>query len=171
MTNLNHDQITETVLKGVEIASKILNIKEPEVYFNPHTDFSNPNVSSMYLKSRNAIVFNDKWLDSANELEILTTCFHETRHAYQHFCIQSNSREDQETINIWKREIENYIRATNTNNPIYDESYLLQAVEIDAIAFAYYHMKDLFYVQVKIPESIIDKVETQLNIIKEKTIA
>jgi len=56
MTSLNHDQITETVLKGVEIASKILNIKKSEVYFNPYSDLSNPNVSSMYLKSCNFMV-------------------------------------------------------------------------------------------------------------------
>ena len=94
----------EVVSIGVQAASKILQIKEPNIYFNKSTDFSNPNISSFYHKSTHSIVFNDKWLDSANELEILTTCFHETRHAYQYYCIQSNSREDQETINTWKRE-------------------------------------------------------------------
>ena len=48
MTSLNHDQITETVLKGVEIASKILNIKEPEVFFASSTSFPNPEISSIY---------------------------------------------------------------------------------------------------------------------------
>lgn len=154
MTSLNYDQITETVLKGVEIASEILNIKAPEVYFNPCTDFPNPNVSSMYLKSRNAIVFNNKWLESANELEILTTCFHETRHTYQYYCIQSNSREGQETINTWKSEFEGYNKPSSMNDPKSNESYLTQAIEIDAIAFAYQHMKELFDVEVKIPEVI-----------------
>ena len=145
---------SHTALYGTQTASKILNIKEPEVYFNPYTDFSNPNVSSMYLKSRNAIVFNDKWLDSANELEILTTCFHETRHAYQFYCIQSDSREDEATIRTWKSEFEGYSKPTSTNNPKSDESYLAQAIEIDAIAFAYHQMKELFDVKVKIPEEI-----------------
>lgn len=81
-------------------------------------------------------MFNDKWLESANELEILTTRFHETKHAYQYHCIQSNSREDQETINTWKREFEGYSKPSNTNNPKNDESYLIQAIEIDAIAFS-----------------------------------
>lgn len=152
----------ETALIGVEIASKILNIKEPERYFNPYTDFSNPNVSSMYLKSRYAIVFNDKWLDSANELKILTTCFHETRHAYQYYCIQTNSREDQETINTWKREFGGYNKPTSTNNPKNDESYLKQAIEVDAIAFAYHQMKELFDKEVKIPEEIKENVGTRV---------
>lgn len=157
MSQENIDQITETVLKGVEIASRILNIKEPEVYFNPYTDFSNPNVSSMYLKSKNALVFNEKWLESVNELEILTTCFHESRHAYQHFCIQSNSREDEATIYTWKSEFEGYNKPTSTNNPKSDKSYLAQAIEFDAIAFAYQQMKELFDVEVKIPELIRDQ--------------
>lgn len=160
----------ETVYIGVQAASKILKIIKPKVYFNPYTDFSNPNVSSMYLKSRNAIVFNDKWLDSANEPEILATCFHETRHAYQHYCIQSNSGENQETINIWKREFENYQKASSTNNPVNDKSYLFQAIEIDAIAFAYHQMKELFDVQVKIPESIVGKVKTQVDLIQKKLV-
>lgn len=170
MTSHNHDQITETVLKGVEIASKMLNIKTPEVYFNPYNDISNPNVSSIYLKSRGAIVFNETWLDNANELEILITCFHEARHAYQHYCIQTKSRENEATINIWKREFENYQKASSTNNPVNDKSYLFQAIEIDAIAFAYHQMKELFDVQVKIPESIVDKVKTQVDIIQKKLV-
>jgi len=88
------------MIPKVDILTFDIEVKISEVYFNPYTDFSNPNVLSMYLKSRNAIVFNDKWLDSANELEILTTCFHETRHVYQFYCIQSNSREGETTINI-----------------------------------------------------------------------
>ena len=151
---MSNDKITETVFVGVDTASKILKIQSLEVYFNPPTDFSNPNVSSMYLKSRNTIVFNEKWLESANELEILTTCFPETRHAYQYYCIQSNSREDQETINTWKREFEGYSKPSNTNKPKNDELYLIQAIEIDAIAFAYHQMKELFDVEVKIPEVI-----------------
>lgn len=144
MTSHNHDQITETVLKGVEIASKMLNIKTPEVYFNPYNDISNPNVSSIYLKSRGAIVFNETWLDNANELEILITCFHEA------------------TINIWKREFEKYQKASSTNNSVNDKSYLFQAIEIDAIAFAYLQMKDLFDVEVKLPTEIKVQVEKSI---------
>ena len=64
MSQQNIDQITETVLKRVQTASKILQIKEPTIHFNKSTDFSNPNALSMYIKSRN--LFNDKWLDRAN---------------------------------------------------------------------------------------------------------
>ena len=109
-------------------------------------------------------------MEQASELEILATCFHEVRHTYQYNCIKSNSKEDQVTINTWKREFENYQKASSTNNPVNDKSYLFQAIEIDAIAFAYHQMKELFDVQVKIPESIVDKVKTQVDIIQKKLV-
>lgn len=166
MSNHYKDHITEIVMIGVETASRILKIQYPEVYFNPHTDFLNPNVSSMYLESRKAIVFNDKWLESANELEILMTCFHEMRHAYQHFCIQSNSRENEDTINIWKSEFDGYNKPSSTNNPKNDELYLMQLIEVDAIAFAYHQMKELLDVDAIIPIVIKTLVERRILEIK-----
>ncbi len=139
---------------GVQAASKILQIKEPSIYFNKSTDFSNPNISSFYHKSTHSIVFNEDWAAQVDELEIIVTCFHETRHAYQYHCIKTNSIEDEETIKIWKREFEGYNKPSNTNDSKNDEAYLKQAIEIDAIAFAYHHMKELFDVKVKIPEEI-----------------
>ena len=92
------------------------------------------------------------------------TCFHETRHAYQHHCIKTNSIEDEETIKIWKREFEGYNKPSNTNDSKNDESYLKQAIEIDAIAFAYRQMKELFDVDVKIPDEI--RLQVQMRIIE-----
>ena len=83
---------------GVQVASKILQIKEPNIYFNKSTDFSNPNISSFYHKSTNSIVFNEDWVAQVDELEIIVKRFHETRHAYQYHCIKTNSIEDEETI-------------------------------------------------------------------------
>ena len=91
------------------------------------------------------------------------TCFHETRHAYQYHCIKTNSIEDEETIKIWKSEFEGYNKPSNTSDSKNDKSYLKQAIEIDAIAFAYYQMKELFNVEVKIPEEIKEFIKAKLN--------
>ena len=144
----------EAALIGVQAVSKILKIKEPNRYFNKSSDFSNPNISSFYHKSTNSIVFNEDWAAQVDELEIIVTSFHETRHAYQYHCIKTNSIEDEETIKIWKREFEGYNKPSNTNDSKYDESYLKQVIEIDAIAFACQQMKELFDVEVRIPDEI-----------------
>ncbi len=133
----------DAVSISVQAASKILQINEPNIYFNKSTDFSNPNISSFYHKSTNSIVFNEDWAALVDELEIIVTCFHETRHAYQYHCIKTNSIEDEETIKIWKSEFEGYNKPSNMNDSKNDESYLKQAIEIDAIAFAYQQMKKL----------------------------
>lgn len=157
------NKILNTVTIGIQAASKILQIKEPNIYFNKSTDFSNPNISSLYHKSTNSIVFNEDWAAQVDELEIIVTCFHETRHACQYHCIKTDSIEDKETIKIWKSEFEGYNKPSNTNDSKYDESYLKQAIEIDVIAFAYYQMKELFDVEVKIPEEIKDYIKAKLN--------
>lgn len=163
MCNRDKYRISETVLIGVKTASKILEIQQPDIWFNPNTDFPNSNVLSMYLKSRNTIVFNVKWLENANDLEILTTCFHESRHAYQYYCIQTNSRESEETIYSWKSEFEGYNKPTSVNGSKSNESYLIQKIEIDAIAFAYHQMKELFDVIVVIPNLIKSIVENHID--------
>ena len=140
---------------GVETAAKILNIQAPEVHFNPYTDFSNPYVSSVYLKSRNVIVFNEKWLESANELEILTTCFHETRHAYQCMVCELENIENVR-IKVWKKELCNTIQPKGILEE--DISYLNQDTEIDAIAFSKFMMKESFELSISIPEVIKEKV-------------
>ncbi len=145
-------------LIGVQAASKILQIKEPTIYFNKSTDFSNPNISSFYHKSTHSIVFNEDWAAQVDELEILVTAFHETRQAYQYHCIKTKSREDMETINVWEKEFNQYTSPSGKNTPKSDIDYLKQSIEIDAIAFAYHQMIELFDVQVKIPDEIKEQV-------------
>ena len=143
----------KTALSGIQ-ASKILNITPPEVYFASGSDFPNPEISSIYRHKDNEIIFNDDWINRSNELEILVTAFHETRHAYQYHCIKTKSREDIETINVWEKEFNQYTSLSGKNTPKSDIDYLKQSIEIDAIAFAYHQMKELFDVEVKIPQEI-----------------
>jgi hypothetical protein len=149
---------SKTALIGIQAASKILNITPPEVYFASGSDFPNPEISSIYRHKNNEIIFNEDWINRSNELEILVTAFHETRHAYQYHCIKTKSREDIETINVWEKEFYQYTSPSGKNTPKSDIDYLKQAIEIDAIAFAYHQMKELFGVEVKIPEEIKDDV-------------
>ncbi len=143
MNNINK------ALIGIQKASKILNITPPEVYFAD--DFPNPEISSIYRHKDNEIIFNEDWIHRSNELEILVTAFHETRHAYQYHCIKTKLREDIETINVWEKEFNQYTSPSGKNNPKSNIDYLKQTIEIDAIAFAYHQMKELFNVEVKIP--------------------
>lgn len=90
----------------------------------------------------------------SHELEIMISALHETRHAYQKYCNDTRSREDIKTIEAWEKEFNQYNPPSEKNTPIDDMAYLKQLIEIDAIAFAYYQMKELFNVEVKIPEEI-----------------
>jgi len=152
----------ETIHIGVQSASKILQIEKPDIYFKKSTDFSNPNISCFYNKSNNSLVFNADWSAQVDKLEIIVTCFHETRHAYQYHCIRTKSREKIETINVWEKEFNQYTGPSGKNTPTSDIDYLKQSIEIDAIAFAYYQMKELFDVEVKIPEEIRSQVQKRI---------
>jgi len=152
----------EFVLISIQSASKILNITPPEVYFSSGSDFPNLEISSIYKHKENEIIFNEDWINRSNELEILVTAFHETRHAYQYHCIKTKSREEIETINIWEKEFNQYTSPSGKNTPISDIVYLKQSIEIDAISFAYHQMKELFDVITAIPDAIKRIVENHI---------
>ena len=90
-------------------------------------------------------------------MEILITCFHESRHAYQWKVInrEYTGTEDVEshTIQKLKDEMSNYNSPTKKDIP--EEEYLKQAIEIDAIAFAHKMMLEHFDIKTVIPECII----------------
>src|SRR5690554_631524 len=127
---------TSVALIGIQAAVKILNIPLPEVFFASSSNFPNPEISSIYRYKDNEIIFNEDWVNRSNELEIMITALHETRHAYQKFCIDTRSREDIKTIEAWEKEFNQYNQPSGKNTPTDDNSYLKQAIEIDAIAFA-----------------------------------
>ncbi len=138
----------------IEAATEILNIPLSEIFFASSTSFPYPEISSIYRHKDNEIIFNEDWVNRSNELEIMITALHETRHAYQKYCIDTRSREDIKTIEAWEKEFNQYNQPSGKNTPTDDSSYLKQSIEIDAIAFAYHQMKELFDVEVKIPEEI-----------------
>ena len=158
-----NDYNFKIAVSAVNKCSQLLNITPPEVYFASGSDFPNPEISSIYRHKDNEIIFNEDWINRSNELEILVTAFHETRHAYQYHCIKTKSREDIETINVWEKEFNQYTSPSGKNTPKSDIDYLKQSIEIDAIAFAYYQMKELFDVEVKIPEEIKPQAHMRIS--------
>lgn len=102
-------------------------------------------------------------------MEIQVTCFHETRHAFQWKLIngeyQASNNVDSKTVEIWKNEMSNYNSPTKKDIP--EEEYLRQEIEIDAIAFAHYHLKKLYNVKSIIPECIANEVALKLDYFRE----
>jgi hypothetical protein len=154
----NRADTIESALITIKAASKILNISPPKVYFATSRDFPNSDISSIYRHKENIIIFNEDWIDRSHEIEVIITAFHETRHSYQHHCIETKSNESIETITIWEKEFKHYTSPSGRNTPKSDIDYLNQAIEIDAIAFVYHQMKAFYDIDVKIPDVIKDKV-------------
>src|SRR5690554_2214833 len=86
--------------------------------------------------------------------EVIITAFHEMRHAYQGYCIRTQSREPQSTLDKWEYETLNYIMPSGKNNKIDDVDYLKQEIEVDAIAFAHRLVKKEFNVETFTPKII-----------------
>ena len=148
----------DVALAGVKIATKILNIPEPEIFITSETHLSNTEITGYYSFENNEIVFNEDWINRSSWIEVMITSIHETRHAYQGYCIRTKSRESLETLVKWEFEALNYIRPTGKNNEVDDEEYLKQEIEIDAITFTHYKIFEFFGVKTIVPDVIKDKV-------------
>ncbi|MBI9008664.1 MAG: hypothetical protein JEZ05_01420 [Tenericutes bacterium] len=159
----------EVAMSGVALAARILNIKTPDVQFFNDINLNEKGINAVFLKEKMIIAFNEVWILSANTLEIQTTCFHETRHVFQYLVVSGKYKGKeiikQATINTWKQDMENYERPSGVLEN--DEDYLTQDIEIDAIAFAHYHMNKLFDVSSLIPEVIRAQVSELIKIRKE----
>jgi hypothetical protein len=147
----------EVALNGVKVASKILGIDSPKVLFYKDDDLTKNGVNSMFLKDKFIIAFNESWIDTVeNWLEVMISCFHEARHAFQYELIEGVYKGseiiDKQVINAWKKEFENY----NTTIGIeeLDKKYLFQDIEIDAILFSHKKIKQLFGVDTVIPSKV-----------------
>lgn len=144
----------EVAIYGVSIVAKILNIPVPYTSFFDHTDVSNKEITGMYLFESDEIVFNEEWVAKSPWIEVIVTAFHETRHAYQGYCIKNNMYESPKTLDIWHQEFTNYFKPSGKNNESDDAEYLNQAIEIDAIRFTHHKIYEFFGVRTIIPKII-----------------
>jgi len=155
----------ELAMYGVKIASKILQINAPEVRFFNDLNADQKSINAIFNPKQYVIAFNEKWLDNVeNNMEVIVTCFHESRHAFQYSVI-NNIYQGSETISAdivsqWESEFESYHSGSGV--PSKDENYLFQDIEIDAIAFAHKMMLEHFEVKTIIPDSIKERVKTKL---------
>jgi hypothetical protein len=141
------------VKKTVKKIAKFLEIPRPKVMIKPPHKFPNPNISSFFDIRDYSITFNDVWMRSVQDLEIIATAFHETRHLYQKYCVDQNAYEDQALIKTWKDNFDAY-KSPLPNEPNGGFEYLAQPVEIDAIAFAIKCMSQFHQVRLYTPEEV-----------------
>lgn len=119
------------------------------------------NMPGFYVDGAYIINVNTLVVNNFTDLEFTSFLIHEMRHAYQHVLVKNNltRHEKKSVIKVWKEEIENYV------NPVLNkEEYLIQSIEIDAVAFTAYFTKKYLNQDLIIPEIIQNKV---LNRIKE----
>ncbi len=118
----------EQAIKGVEFASKILQIRTPEVRFFTNEEINNRGVNALYKDQDNIISFNEQWLKIVNNIEVQVACFHESRHAFQYEVVNEIYRGDLQidlkTTELWKREYSNYKSILNRN----ENEYLIQDI-------------------------------------------
>jgi hypothetical protein len=69
-TNLDNFNIAISTVNKI---SQVLKIRPPQVYLNDSQDFPNPHVSSMYVSSKDSIVFNSSWIDQVDVMEVVAT--------------------------------------------------------------------------------------------------
>lgn len=164
---------TNIALNAVEFASRILGLSEIEVVFKPAMAFHDPEINALFNGQYYSITFNEDWLCHAKYEEIVLTALHETRHAYQKAMIEfpelMRSYVKPEVITQWKIDFEAY-KSPAESRPY---AYLIQSIEIDAIAFSYVAMNSFFSIKPIIPEVIYEKVmdrckEIDASMIKNK---
>jgi hypothetical protein len=150
----------EVAINGTTLAARILGIETPDVQFFYNQDMTEKGINSIFLKDKYIIAFNEEWIEQANPMEIQVTCFHESRHAFQWKVINGEYTGtevvDSLTIQKWKDEMSNYNSPTKKDIP--EEEYLMQAIEIDAIAFAHKMMLENFGVKTVIPDCLKDSI-------------
>ena len=116
----------EVAIAGVKIVAKILDFPAPELYIMEQSNLPNQEVTGMYKFDDNEIIFNEDWVLRSDWTEVIITAFHEMRHAYQGYCIRTQSRESQETLEKWEYETLKLYMPSGKNNELDDDSYLSQ---------------------------------------------
>jgi hypothetical protein len=95
-------------------------------------------VSACFHPNTNIISINKEWLKIASDEEVVRVIAHELRHMFQfNMVLYSDDIKhnfDQETIDTWKREFQNY-QLPVANKELF-EKYSKQQIEIDAENYA-----------------------------------
>lgn len=88
----------DVVISAVRIVEKILNFPTPKLFIIEQNKLPNSEITGMYKFDNNEIIFNEDWVLRSDWTEVIITVFHEMRHAYKGYCIRTQSREPQSTL-------------------------------------------------------------------------
>lgn len=148
--------------KIIMTMANYLNIPPCDVTFLKMDD-EHSTVMGYYVDEINIININLDIFKELTEFDFTVFLIHEMRHAYQYFQIKKVDTKDEpkEVIKIWKEELKNY---KNPNS----KDYLMQSIEIDAVAFTSYFSKKYLKKELIIPEIIQDKVVKRIQEIAQK---
>lgn len=94
----------EIALKGIKVASNILDITELSIYFANSNELPNNEVTAVFRYKDYEIIFNEDWLTEVPWIEVMVTCFHECRHTYQAYSVKHNLNEPKEILNKWNND-------------------------------------------------------------------
>jgi len=119
----------------------------------------NKEITALFKFESYEIIFNEDWVLNVPWIEVMVTCFHETRHAYQSYSIKHGINESKDILETWKKEQANYNSPSCENKPLSDIEYLRQSIEVDVIRFAHIQIKELFNVKTIIPDIIKDLIK------------
>jgi|SRR5690554_5555786 len=147
-------KLQELAIYGVNKVSQMLKIDIPEVVFLSESEIPNKNLIGSFIPEEYLIVFNKDLILASEPMNIIITCFHEVRHAYQYFSVKHNINETKETLDKWKHGFANYSMPYSSNIEEYDKLYLSQEIELDAIIFTHKKIQELFGIKTILPDSI-----------------
>src|SRR5690554_7300887 len=77
-------KLQELAIYGVNKVSQMLKIDIPEVVFLSESEIPNKNLIGSFIPEEYLIVFNKDLILASEPMNIIITCFHEVRHAYQY---------------------------------------------------------------------------------------
>ena len=119
-----------------ELISRDLKIDGVEILYKSKEYFCAEYVSAHFNPLSYRIYINEDWLIRADTVEIIRVVAHEMRHAYQKANIDYPQffigYEKSETIELWKRNFDNYCSPNNENLSSYSD----QSIELDADKYA-----------------------------------
>lgn len=140
------------IQSSVKLASEELNIPEPLFILKDIYLLGNNEVPCTFNKNNNQLIYNQKCLYTASEIEIIITTFHEVRHAYQYYCIINKHNHPTQILEEWEANFDNYNSPTPTLNEDSDEKYLTQPIEKDAILWTHNIILKLFEIKTVLPK-------------------
>jgi len=133
-------------------------------------------IMSLYLRDKHTIIFNEKIYYEASEIQVMSALFHEIRHAYQYHVVQNKlfDYEDISVIRQWEKDFKTYqqpleMKPSSDDNVVEEAAdYLSLSIEIDALAYAYLNIYQIYQTHLIIPDLIREAVKERQVVIRNR---